>query len=371
MIIAVDAGNKQIKSEHFCFHSGLQESERMPQTAEKALMYQGKYYVPSSRRIKYLRTPAHYPDLYEKYEQYFYRKGELVSFLFGDKEYTVHFRSVTAYMAFLWVNSSHNLMKVSKVLVIDIGGFTSDYLLIRQGEPDLAFCDSLEKGVILMYNSMIAQIRQKYDVLLEESDIDAIILGQQIFCAKTIQDEVINLAEKYVFEFLGNFRELEIDFATTYTIFTGGGAQLTQAQEKLDAFYAKYDKNNETINNGISNIHTSIKNTQDQIAATRQKITDILTDMENKNVARQNEINQKFSDVENSIKATREQLTKVEKSVLETLSDMDKDMQENHKELVKILDGMESGIQKTLSENMAAIDEHFSSLQKSIDAFFA
>lgn len=243
MIIAVDTGNKQIKSEHFCFHSGLQESERMPQTAEKALMYQGKYYVPSSKRIKYLRTPAHYPDLYEKYEQYFYRKGELVSFLFGDKEYTIHFRSVTAYpqayMAFLWVNSSHNLMKVSKVLVIDIGGFTSDYLLIRQGEPDLEFCDSLEKGVILMYNSMIAQIRQKYDVLLEESDIDAIILGRQIFCAKTIQDEVINLAEKYVFEFLGNFRELEIDFATTYTIFTGGGAVLLSGI--IDRAFQKYN----------------------------------------------------------------------------------------------------------------------------------
>lgn len=288
MIIAVDAGNKQIKSEHFDFHSGLQESERVPQTAEKALLYKGKYYVPSSRRIKYLRDkteddrfyiltmiavakeielaaesgskrlwgdeviqvdllvdlpPAHYPDLYEKFEQYFYRNGELVTFQYGEKEYTVHFRSVTAYpqayMAFLWVNNSHNLMKVSKVLVIDIGGFTSDYLLVRQGAPDLEFCDSLEKGVILMYNGIIAQVRQKYDVLLEESDVDAIILGKQIFCAKAIQDEVVNLAEKYMIEFLGGFRELEIDFATTYTIFTGGGAVLLSRM--IDKAFQKYN----------------------------------------------------------------------------------------------------------------------------------
>lgn len=68
--------------------------------------------------------PAHYPDLYEKFEQYFYRNGELVAFQYGDTEYTVHFRSVTAYpqayMAFLWVNSSRNLMKVSKAKVRDV-----------------------------------------------------------------------------------------------------------------------------------------------------------------------------------------------------------------------------------------------------------
>lgn len=288
MVIAVDAGNKQIKSEHFDFHSGLQETERVPQTAERALLYKGKYYVPSSRRIKYLRDktederfyiltliavareldfavkngnkhllgnevaqvdllvdlpPAHYPELYERFEQYFYRNGELVNFSYGEQEYTVHFRSVTAYpqayMAFLWVNYSQNLMKVSKVLTIDIGGFTSDYLLIRQGAPDLEFCDSLEKGVILMYNSIVSQIRQKYDVLLEESDVDAIIWGKQIFCAKAIQDEVISLAENYVIEFLGSFRELEIDFATTYTIFTGGGAVLLR--HMIEKVFQKYN----------------------------------------------------------------------------------------------------------------------------------
>lgn len=288
MIVAVDAGNKQIKSEHFNFHSGLQESELVPQTAERALLYKGNYYVPSSRRIKYLRDktederfyiltliavareielavkngnkrlaeddviqvdllvdlpPAHYPELYERFEQYFYRNGELVNFSYGEQEYTVHFRSVTAYpqayMAFLWINGSHNLMKTSKVLMIDIGGFTSDYLLIRQGAPDLEFCDSLEKGVILMYNSIISQIRQKYDVLLEESDIDAIILRMQIFCAKNIQDEVLGLTERYVIEFLGGFRELEIDFATTYTVFTGGGAVLLS--RIIDKIFQKYN----------------------------------------------------------------------------------------------------------------------------------
>lgn len=288
MIIAVDAGNKQIKTENFVFHSGIQESESRPQTCEEALLYKGKYYVPSSRRIKYLRDktederfyiltlmavakeidfamqeginryspnvtiqvdllvdlpPAHYAGLYEKFEQYFYRDGSMVSFAYREKEYTIHFRSVTAYpqayMAFLWINHTQKMMRLPKVLVIDIGGFTSDYLLIRQGNPDLEFCDSLEKGVILFYNSVIAQIRQKYNILLDEADIDTIICEKESYCKEVVQNEVRDIAEKYVVEFLGEFRELGIDFATCFTVFTGGGAVLFQ--RILDKVFVKFD----------------------------------------------------------------------------------------------------------------------------------
>jgi len=34
-------------------------------------------------------------------------------------------------------------------MVIDIGGFSADYLAIRNGQADLAVCDTLEHGVIV------------------------------------------------------------------------------------------------------------------------------------------------------------------------------------------------------------------------------
>lgn len=287
MIIAVDTGNKQIKTEHFVFHSGLQESEHRPQAAEPALFYSGKYYVPSSRRIRYMRDktadnrfyiltliavakeveqavkngynrfspdavipidllvdlpPAHFPVLYEKFEQYFLRDQNPIPLQYGSMECRILIRSATAYpqayAAFLHVNQSQRLMGLSKVLVVDIGGFTSDYLMVREGMPDLSWCDSLERGVILLFNRIIARVRQKHDILLEESDIEGILQGRDVMCPDGVKEEVKKEAEIYVEEFLGEFRELGIDFALTYTVFTGGGAVLLE--DIIEKVYARF-----------------------------------------------------------------------------------------------------------------------------------
>ena len=53
-----------------------------------------------------------------------------------------------------------------------------DYLLLRGGIPDLAVCDSLENGVIKLYNNIISRINSEQDILLEEMDIDSILKGE-------------------------------------------------------------------------------------------------------------------------------------------------------------------------------------------------
>ena len=62
--------------------------------------------------------------------------------------------------------------------MIDIERFTLDYLLLRGGIPDLAVCDSLENGVIKLYNNIISRINSEQDILLEEMDIDSILKGE-------------------------------------------------------------------------------------------------------------------------------------------------------------------------------------------------
>ena len=39
-------------------------------------------------------------------------------------------------------------------------------------------CDSLENGIITLYNRLLSKIRADYDLLLEETDIDAILTGR-------------------------------------------------------------------------------------------------------------------------------------------------------------------------------------------------
>ena len=118
--------------------------------------------------------PKHFAELCERYERYFKGDGKVQELCFNDKVYHLCIQNVMAfpqdYAAMM--TRMMEIREIPKVVGIDIGGFTSDYLLMRSGRPDMDYCDSLEKGVITMYNDIISSINSEYDMLLEEADID-------------------------------------------------------------------------------------------------------------------------------------------------------------------------------------------------------
>ena len=65
-------------------------------------------------------------------------------------------------------------------------------MLLREGRPDLSVCDSLEKGVITLYNRIISRVSSDFDMLLEDTDIDTIILGKN----SDYSDSVIRLVKQ-------------------------------------------------------------------------------------------------------------------------------------------------------------------------------
>lgn len=220
--VAVDHGNRNMKTCHFIFTTGLTEQDKKPARGEKYLKYQGKYYTLSEKRIPYQRDktqdsrnrfwiltlfaiameleqksqiqpedviqvelpiglpPKHFAELCERYERYFKGDGKVQELCFNDKVYHLCIQNVMAfpqdYAAMM--TRMMEIREIPKVVGIDIGGFTSDYLLMRSGRPDMDYCDSLEKGVITMYNDIISSINSEYDMLLEEADIDSIIKGK-------------------------------------------------------------------------------------------------------------------------------------------------------------------------------------------------
>ncbi|XBX07553.1 ParM/StbA family protein [Enterocloster clostridioformis] len=276
MVIAVDTGNKQIKTEHFVFQSGLNEMEIMPPKMDtKVLEYKGKFYTPSNRRIAYMKDktfderyyiltlmgvareledrlnrgiyrpvpnrpvgvellvglpPADFSGLYEKFENYFRREEEPVSFRYGGREYLICYRDVVsyiqAYAAAVMYSKDMKLRQLAKVLIVDIGGFTLDYLLLRYGEPDTEIFDSLEKGVIPLYNEIRNRVRKQADILLEDSDIDLVIREKNSPLSAEINDLIKSVVYEYVVNTLGIFREIGIDFNSITTIFVGGGSML-------------------------------------------------------------------------------------------------------------------------------------------------
>lgn len=84
------------------------------------------------------------------------------------------------------------------MVTVDIGGFTLDYLLLRNGRPDLSVCDSLEKGVITLYNKIISRVNSEYDILLEEVDIDSIIKGERTDYDTSVVRMVGDMTQMYV-----------------------------------------------------------------------------------------------------------------------------------------------------------------------------
>lgn len=203
MLIGVDHGNKQIKTVHGePFVSGLQQSLTRP--FGQSLQYCDTYYTLSNERIPFHKDkteddrffvltliaiaeeitargigekeqqhiqlavglpPAHFGSQAEKFTAYFQGRG-LVEFMYGDKHYTISIEDVACYPQAYAAAATmlHALLDDPKAVVLDIGGFTADYLLLKNGKADLASCDSLENGVILLYNKIRSRGNAELDL---------------------------------------------------------------------------------------------------------------------------------------------------------------------------------------------------------------
>ena len=198
MLIAVDHGNYAIKTPNFSFVSGLSEHTIKPPMADEIMEYEGKYWTLTGQRFSYMRDktkddrffiltlfaiakemsasgnispfeqidlavglpPEHYGALKTKFAQYFKRSGT-IRFAYNDQPVSITIRNVCVYpQAYAAVvPQSGTLLHTIRMFVVDVGGYTTDVLLFRDGKPDLQFCRSLETGVITMNNVLLALCR--------------------------------------------------------------------------------------------------------------------------------------------------------------------------------------------------------------------
>jgi plasmid segregation protein ParM len=273
MIISIDHGNKSVKlfPSGRIFTSGLAERENRPPVGEDVLQYKGRYYILSEQRIPFLRDkssdnrfyiltligiayeieaagaysrddiidvqlliglpPAHFGTLYEKFERYFARE-QVEEFIFRGKPYSIYISEAVCFpQAYAAAMPVYNQIKsANKAVIIDLGGFTADYLVIKNGAPDLSACDSLESGVIKLYNRIKSKVSSDFDLLLDESDIDAILKNGSAEYDEKARRVVYETARTFVSDLFGNLRERMIDLKTGKTIFVGGGSILLKKQ---------------------------------------------------------------------------------------------------------------------------------------------
>lgn len=265
LIVPIDHGNRNMKTENNIFTSSYVVSDSKPALGEY-LYYQGQYYILGNQRFPYMRDktvddrffiltlfaiameakqqmvtpdtilrvelpiglpPKHYGSLYKKFEEYFLNKG-MQKFTYKGISYQAEITQAVAFpQDYAAAMTQYNEIKdCNKVITVDIGGVTLDYMLIRGGQPDMSVCDSLEKGVVPLYNKVTSRIRNEYDTLLEETDVDSIILEQKTDFSDAIVKIVQSEAKTFVDDILGTLRERGLDLKTGCVVFIGGGAKL-------------------------------------------------------------------------------------------------------------------------------------------------
>ena len=264
MLIAIDHGNKQMKT--VCrppFVSGLAESTTKPFGSD-VLMYENRYYTLSNQRIPYKRDkteddrffiltlfgiaqelqargiygdntqriqlavglpPAHYGTQNQTFIRYFSDRG-VVKFTYKDRHHAVYIDDVRCYPQAYAAAATmmDRLMGSPRVLIVDIGGFTADYLMMRSGRADLAVCDSLENGVIVLYNQIRKKANSEFDILLDETDIDGILEGKADLYAPDIVSLVEQMTRNFVNDLANGLRERMLDLSSGKVVFVGGGA---------------------------------------------------------------------------------------------------------------------------------------------------
>lgn len=265
MLIAIDHGNYAVKTPHFSFISGLTEHTVKPPMAEEVLEYNGKYWSLTGQRLPYMRDktrddryfilslfavakelsaagantafeqidlavglpPEHYGMLRERFAQYFRRFGT-VNFAYNNRPMSIVIRNVFVYpQAYAAVvPQSGQLLKTLRMFIVDIGGYTTDVLLLRNGKPDLQFCRSLESGVITMNNDIIGKISAQHDMRIEDEHICAVLQGQETILPEEVKKAIRDAAQLHAKDILDKLRELQVDLRTNPAIFIGGGSVL-------------------------------------------------------------------------------------------------------------------------------------------------
>ena len=169
--------------------------------------------------------PEHYA-LRQRFADYF-KRGR-VNFVFNGAPICLMIRHVFVYpQAYAAVvPQAGRLKEIPRTFIIDIGGYTTDVMLLRNAAPDLQFCRSLEMGVIPMSNDIISRVSAMYDIKIEDDHIADIIQGRPTILPQEVREVVFMKVRSYACDILDKLRELQVDLRANPAIFIGGGSIL-------------------------------------------------------------------------------------------------------------------------------------------------
>lgn len=266
-IIAVDHGNDAIKTENFHFKSSLTDHMIPPPLESEILEFDGTFYTLSGERIPYMRDktkddrffvltlfaiakelerrgdikgithidlavglpPEHFSKQKERFTRYFSRDG-FINFVYKDVPMSIMVNQVAIFaQAHAAIAPMFGEMrKTPQMFLVDIGGYTTDVLLLRHGAPDLNFCRSLETGIITMNNRLIGKVNASHDMMINDTHIMSVLNHEQTILPGDVLETIRLAAGQHARDILDKLRELGVDLRSNPAVFIGGGSVLLQ-----------------------------------------------------------------------------------------------------------------------------------------------
>lgn len=264
MIIGIDNGNSQTKTANCVFKSGVKSHDLKPPMAHDLIMFDNKYYTLKNERSVYMRDktstnecfiltlfaiakeiiarkegyrqevdlavglpPEHFAKLQNTFRQYFYKFGQNITFKYNDIVFNISIKNVLvfpqAYSA-ITEGKANLLNEFNRVYIIDIGGYTTDVLLMVDGKPDLTYCRSLEHGMISLANKVKARVSESFDLKIDDIHVENILMNKPVVFNEDVKKFVREEIIKETNEILNELREMGIDLKADPAIFIGGGA---------------------------------------------------------------------------------------------------------------------------------------------------
>jgi plasmid segregation protein ParM len=284
-VIAIDTGNRHIKTPNHVFPASFIESGHLPSFGGDTLTYEGKEYTLIDRRMpqktdktkddsyfilalfaigKELSNsmdgftgdecidvellvglpPLHCKELGAKYARYFKGHGEKVCFNFNSLPISVNIMDVYVYpQAYAAALTVHNTVKDSRIInIVDIGGYTVDCLQLTDFRPDMSVCTSLYSGVNTLFQIINEQVRATGAKDIPDSIMESILRKDNRVLQECSPEriELINIiAKRFSVEMLLGISQAGLDLNENRTVFVGGGAILLREHIEKSGIVAK------------------------------------------------------------------------------------------------------------------------------------
>ncbi|MDU5082729.1 ParM/StbA family protein [uncultured Tissierella sp.] len=264
IIIGIDHGNKAIKNIITQYNSGFVESNTAPIVKQQLTEYDGKFYSIASDRFPLminktvndkffiLSLPSiaqvlegvykgsntadiilavglpiiHYSSNKEQFKNYFIRNN--IEFTYNGSPYKVNIKD-----AYVWAQGYAGLMPyfnqykgISRINLIDIGGYSVDAFVVEKGILNIKSCISLTSGVVYLFNDIKQEVLT-LGMEIQEAQIEEILMGSNTcFIDKDLKDLVCRKAKIFTEELIDKLKEHGFEMKINPNIFMGGGSLL-------------------------------------------------------------------------------------------------------------------------------------------------